>query len=231
VYSPTLRRYHKLLWSKVLPSGRRFDLDDTQRGVYLYHRSDLGEFFLSSDSVMQTFTRWKRGSLRPILEGFPEAAHEAFRTITYTIGDMMVFPANSVNGQMTINGARGFLAQIADRFDLTVECIRRHYVGQDSPLGATLARYRDFFALFRDFQGCTDFFLLQDLITNDRSAVRFFMPFDDFKTPSVPRDCDTYREYRRLSMEFVEARNHRIAAQDGENPPMTDERGIEEVVR
>jgi hypothetical protein len=60
VYSPTLRRYHKLLWSKVLPSGRRFDLDDTQRGVYLYHRSDLGKFFLSSDSVMQTFTRWKR---------------------------------------------------------------------------------------------------------------------------------------------------------------------------
>ena len=28
------------------------------RGVYLHHRSELGEFFLSSDSVIPTFTRW-----------------------------------------------------------------------------------------------------------------------------------------------------------------------------
>lgn len=26
--SPTLRRYHRLLWSKPLPSGRAFELDD-----------------------------------------------------------------------------------------------------------------------------------------------------------------------------------------------------------
>jgi Family of unknown function (DUF6994) len=36
------------------------------------------------------------------------------------------------------------------------------------------------------------------------------MPFDDFNTPSVPRDGDTYKEYRRLSIEFIEARNRRI---------------------
>jgi hypothetical protein len=36
------------------------------------------------------------------------------------------------------------------------------------------------------------------------------MPFDDFRTPSVPRDLDTYREYRRRSIDFVEARNRRI---------------------
>ena len=34
VYSPTLRQYHKLLWSKVLPSGRHFELHDTVRGAY-----------------------------------------------------------------------------------------------------------------------------------------------------------------------------------------------------
>jgi len=43
--------------------------------------------------------------------------------------------------------------------------------------------------------------------------VRVFPPFDDFKTPSVPRDIDTYREYRRLSIEFIEARNRRIQQQ------------------
>ena len=38
------------------------------------------------------------------------------------------------------------LKKISDRFDLTVECIRRHYARQSSPLGDTLASYRDFFA-------------------------------------------------------------------------------------
>src|SRR5664279_5660003 len=57
-YSPTLRQYHKLLWSKVLPSGRLFELDDTTRGAYLFHGSELGKFFLCSDSVIPTFTGW-----------------------------------------------------------------------------------------------------------------------------------------------------------------------------
>jgi hypothetical protein len=51
-YSPTLRRYHKFLWSRPLPGGAHFDLDDTRRDAYLYHGSTLGEFFLASDSVI-----------------------------------------------------------------------------------------------------------------------------------------------------------------------------------
>jgi hypothetical protein len=208
-YSPTLQLYHKLLWSKTLPSGRLFNLDDTVRGAYLHHSSALGEFFLCSDSIIPTFTRW--GSLRRITGQFTEEDNEAFRRIGYTIGGMMVFPGNRIGGKQTINGARGFNRKIADRFDLTLECIRRHYVVGRSPLGETLARYRDFFRLFEDFRGYIEFFMLQDLVTEDHSAVRFFMPFDDFNTPSVPRDRDTYKEYRRLSIEFIEARNLRIA--------------------
>ena len=41
--------------------------------------------------------------------------------------------------------------QIADPFDLTLECIRRHYLGETSPLAETLRRYEQFFALFEDF--------------------------------------------------------------------------------
>jgi len=207
-YSATLRQYHKLLWSKPLPSGALFDLDDTTYGVYLHHLSDLGEFFLSSDSVIPTFTRWI--AMKPTIAQFPEAENEAFRTIGYTIGGMTVWPGNQIDRKMTINGARGFYRRIADRMDLTLECIRRHYQGQRSPLGDVLARYNDFFALFADFRGYVDFFLLQDLVTDDYSAVRCFMPFDDFKPPSVPQDVATYTEYRRLSIEFVEARNRRI---------------------
>jgi hypothetical protein len=207
-YSPTLRQYHKLLWSKILPSGRLFNLDDSVRGVYLHHSSELGKFFLCSDSVVATFTRWN--SMRHITALFTEEENEAFRRISYTIGGMMVFPGNRIDGKQTINGARGLNRKIADRFDLTLECIRRHYLIQRSPLSETLARYSKFFALFNDFSGYVEFFMLQDLVTDDCSAVRFFMSFDDFDTPSVPRDADSYKDYRQLSIEFIEARNCRI---------------------
>jgi hypothetical protein len=206
-HSPTLRGYHRRLWSKALPSGEFFDLSDTARGVYLHHRSALGEFFLSSDSVMQTFTRWP--ALKPITDQFPESENEAFRTISYTIGAMMVFPANQVDRKWTINQARGCNRSISDRFDLTLECIRRHYADSTSPLSATLYRYNDFFALFDDFQGYVSFFLLDDLVDDDLS-VRFFMPFDDFTPPPVPKDVGAYQEYRRRSIGFIEARNHRV---------------------
>ena len=215
-YSPTLRQYHKLLWSKLLPSGRLFELDDAVPGKYLFHSSELGKFLLSSDSVIQSFTRWKR--MRHITQLFPEEEHEAFRTVGYTIGGMMVFPGNRVDGKQTINGARGFNSKIKDRFDLTLECIRRHYLGERSPLGETLERYSDFFALFTDFRGYVEFFMLQDLVTDDCCAVRFFMPFDDFNTSSVPGDGDAYKEYRRLSIEFIKARNRRI----GQYLPLCD---------
>ena len=207
--SATLRRYHQLLWSKPLPGGAMFDLDNTTPGAYLHHRSDLGEFLLASDSVIPTFTRWI--TLKPITTQLPEEANEAFRTIGYTIGGMMIWPGNRVDGMMTINGARGFYRRIADRMDLTLECVRRHYLGQSSPLGPVLARYSEFFALFENFSGYVEFFLLQDLVTDDdRTAVKFFLPFDDFSSPSVPRDVATYQEYRHRSIEFVQARNRRI---------------------
>jgi hypothetical protein len=42
--------------------------------------------------------------------------------------------------------------------------------------------------------------------------VRFWSPFDDFATPPVPRDVDTYLSYVRRSDAFVDARNRRIGA-------------------
>ena len=61
-------------------------------------------------------------------------------TIAYTIGGIMVFPGNQVDRKWTINQARGCTRSISDRFDLTLECIRRHYSDWESPLRArTLA--------------------------------------------------------------------------------------------
>ena len=210
-YSPTLRRYHQRLWSKPLPSGAIFTLSDQRRHAYLHHRSELGEFFLASDTVVPTLTNRRLGEWR---SGIPEAETDAFLRTIYTIGGMMVFPGNKIDGKQTLNGARGFRARIADRMDLTLECIRRHYVGEDNPLEDVLQRYRDFFALFGDFRGYVEFFLLQDMVSETLDEVRFFMPFADFTTPAIAQDLATYMEYRRLSIEFVGARNRRIAAWD-----------------
>jgi hypothetical protein len=165
---------------------------------------------------MPTFTKWI--ALKAIIDQFPAQENEDFRTIAYTIGAMMVFPAKQVDGKRTINGERGCNGKISDRFDLTLECIRRYYLNngsplEENPLGPTLSRYEDFFALFGDFRGYVTFFLLEDLVT-DEFRVKFFMPFDDFRPPSVPKDVGMYKEYRRRSIEFIEARNHRIQRLD-----------------
>jgi hypothetical protein len=94
--------------------------------------------------------------------------------------------------------------------DLTLECIRRHYTGESHPLAKVLAPERDFFSVFRDFGGYVRFFLLQDLVSADYSRVEFFMPFRDFAPPAAPQDLETYLEYRRRSVEFIEARNARM---------------------
>ena len=208
-FSPTLRKYHKILWNKPLPTGVIFELNDTTRGAYLHHRSVLGEFFLSSDAVIPTFSRERQ--LAHIVNTLPADEREAFESIGYTIGGMMVFPGNQIGRRMTINGARGCHPRIKDRFDLTVECIRRHYRDEWSPLSEPLRRYADFFRLFGDFRGYVEFFLLQDLVNADYSAVKFFMPFEDFKTTSpLPLSTEAYTAYQQLAVDFIRSRNDRI---------------------
>ncbi len=203
--SPTLRRYHKSLWSKRLPGGARFDLSDSRPDCYLHHRSSLGEFFLASDTVIPSFRK-----VPEIKSLIPAEEIEAFNTIGYTIGGMMVFPGNRIDGKMTINGARGFHPLIKDRFDLTLECIRRHYAGKASPLSEPLRRYSEFFMLFADFRGFVEFFLLQDLVVG--REVKISEPHDNFRSAPVPRNADQYRGYRDDAVAFINARNRRIQA-------------------
>jgi hypothetical protein len=204
-FSPSLRRSHKLLWSKPLPRGARFDLSDAKPGCYLYHQSGLGEFCLTSDAIIPSFRKV------PLIKAWiPEEEIKAFNTIGYTIGGMMIFPGNKVERQMTINGARGCHPRIRDRFDLTLECIRRHYAGEASPLSSTLQRYSAFFQLFTDFAGYIAFFLLHDLVTDKGGAVRISQPFDNFCSTPIPRNALEYRAYRDDAVAFIHVRNRRI---------------------
>lgn len=195
--SPTLRRYHQLLWSKRLPGGHRFDLDTVTPWTYLHHGSEIGEFWLSSDSVIATFSHWQ--STAELIRALPPGYVERFDTVGYTIGGMMIFPSNPIGGQWTINQARGCnVSTIGDRMDLTLECIRRYYAGDyATPLATALGRYADFFALFGDFRGYVD--------------------FDTFTSPAVPGDVPTYMRFAEASIAFVEARNKRVATWSAEH--------------
>lgn len=204
-HSKTLRHYHKQLWSKHLPSGTFFGLDETMPGHYLYHQSAEGVFSLSSDAVIPTF-KWNN----QIQAWIPERELESFNAQGYTIGGMMVFPRNRIDGKWTINQARGCTRSIGDRFDLTLECIRRHYNNSKSPLTDVLARYTAFFNLFADFRGYVEFFLLQDLVTDDFSTVNISQPFDNFSGSPIPNSETVYRAYQSAALAFIMARNQRI---------------------
>ena len=215
-FSPTLRKYNELLWSKPLPSGALFELDAGSPPYYLHHRSELGEFWLSSDTAVPNFLY-----LPWIGDRFPELRRKGYWPDGYTIGGSIVFPAQRVDGRMTINVARAFNGRIKDRFDLTLECIRRHYLGEPSPLSDVLGRDADFFELFGTFASYVSFFHLQDLVHENDSTVRFHAPFSDFHSSPLPQNLDAYLAYRERAIEFIEARKQRIAAYVAEHPPAT----------
>ena len=205
-YSLTMRRYHRLLWSKPLPGGAVFELEEAGRpgSYHLRHSSELGSFKLSSDAITNRLLK----QAKRVVAQIPTDQMPPHRG--YTIGSAILFPKTAPDGRMTINKARGMRRVISDRFDLTLECIRRHYLGQDSPLADVLSEQADFFELFDDFHGYVDFWLLGDLVADGQ--VRFWLPFDDFRGPAVPQDVDAYLRYSEGRERFITARNVRIDA-------------------
>lgn len=204
--SPTLRAYHKFLWNKPLPNGDGFELNDKKSGTYLYHKSGLGEFLLGSDAITHSYRNHKRKTW--LTQQIQDEVKELFNTGS-TIGAYTLFPNNRVDGKHTINQARGVSSLIDDRFDLTLECIRLFYLGQESPLFDTLLRYKNFFDLFESFDGYYRFFLLDDLV-DENKKVKFYLPFDNFKTKPTFTEINDYLKYKNGVMNFIKARNKRI---------------------
>ena len=204
--SPTLRSYHKMLWSKKLPNGKLFELTDKKSGTYLYHKSEFGEYFLGSDAITHSYRNHKRKTW--LTQQIQDEVKELFDTGS-TIGAYTLFPNNRVDKQHTINQARGVNSLIDDRFDLTLECLRLFYTGQQSPLYNTFLRYKDFFDLFENFKGYIDFFLLNDLV-DENENIKFYLPFDNFETKPTFADVEEYLIYKKGVMDFIKARNKRI---------------------
>jgi hypothetical protein len=181
------------------------------------HAADGSQFWLGSDGMIPTWSSagWTKRFGADLVAEIAKDAGDFYR-VASTIGGYVVFPRNRI-GQTgwTINQARGMHASIADRFDLTLECIRRHYAEPyaANPLGERLAYDADFFDLFGDFDRYVRFFLLDGLLTEDRGGVRSLMsgePLSAFPSPAFASTPGAYAEYRKRSIAFVVARNSRI---------------------
>lgn len=209
-HSPMLKSYHKYLWTKPLPSGELFLLEDAGPKRYLAFNGSQGSHFLSSDCIAHSYSN-RKGAISSVISSLEPAFTENFRRINSTIGASILFPGNRVSGKATLNAARGFNHYIDDRFDLTLECIRRFYSSIDNPLDSTLQIYESFFDLFENFKNYVDFFLLGDIVSSDYSEVRFFLtPESLFGESPIPKDIESYLAYYKNSTNFTQARNKRV---------------------
>lgn len=164
-----------------------------------------------SDSISNSYIGTKK--IAHLIGKVTHSEFEEFKKAGSTIGGYLIFPSEKKGGKMTINGARGFNKWIADRFDLTLECIRLHYQGIEHPLENTFISPINtfFFSLFRNFKGYVDFFLLQDLVDANYEKINFYteIPKPFVKSP-IPETAVEYRAYKEATITFVMNRNNRI---------------------
>ena len=212
IASQTLRQYHQALWSRDLPCGKHMILEFGGPGCYLMY----GDMELGSDSITTEFRNGRGMALQKdtrelLADNVYETWMEEQLRLTYTMGGMILFPRH----RNSLNQMRGFNAAICDRWDLTLECIRRYYLGiidqDNNPLGKHILNDKAFFDLFVDFKGYCDFFFLQDCVTDDYQEVKMLIPTIPFKQGSaMPKDVKIYLKWMYNQGEFLQKRNARI---------------------
>lgn len=203
--SKTMQLYHRTLYSKKLPNGDFLQLDSGSAGKYLTWKN----FRFGSDSIIVSF-RYKK--YRYMIEQVAKSMLnwqeyvESYIMKSYTLGGEIIFP-KCIGG---INQTRGCNQYICDRWDLTLECIRKYYLGENSPLFDVLNKNKEFFDLFVDFKGYVDFFFLQDCVTPDYKTVIFWLGNGEFEKYPFPKTVSEYLEWISKELDFVAKRNERI---------------------
>ena len=200
--SATMKSYHQLLWSKQLPNKEVMNLE-TGKDCYLKWNG----IYLGSDSITATFRNGRNKHFEEFKKGITNYEEYEKRNLSklYTIGGAIIFPQT----HWSMNRARGCHPRICDRWDLTLECIRRYYAGEHSPLDRSLLESKQFFDLFLDFKGYVDFFLLQDCVDDDYN-VKFWLNTSLFESNPLPQTLESYKEWVQTQLDFAAKRNARI---------------------
>ena len=208
--SKKLRDFHQLLWNKKLPNGQMMYLEKGTMSNYLIWNG----MRFGSDSIV-TQHRYKKcekviREVENIVPNYKEYVIQVLRE-TYTIGGMIIFP--KIRNSM--NQLRGTNPMIRDRWDLTLECIKRYYEQPDNtesnynPLWNAINNSKNFFELFVDFQKYIEFFLLQDYLDSNGSVTLFF-PHKSFCDDPLPKTAEEYIQNIEMQRNIVKKRNKRI---------------------
>ncbi len=198
--SKTLRAYQQLLWSKPLPNGEMMNLEIV-KGCLKWKDMWFGSDSITASFLHERFPLREEVKKRP---GFDQWKKDYWHK-TYTIGGEIIFPMV----RWSMNQARGCSAKICDRWDLTLECIRRFYAGESSPLDRALDKSSEFFKLFLSFKSYVDFFLLQDCVDDDYN-VKFGLNTPLFVSMPMPKNMEEYLMWIESQLDFVEKRGKRI---------------------
>lgn len=205
-FSKTLKRYHQVLWSKELPNGEMMKLEASRNRLYYLTWKD---FDFGSDSIIVElqYERYKHitDMVKKKVDDY-DAYYEELKKKSYTIGGMIIFPKHN----NSINQEKGRNRKISDRWDLTLECIRRYYNGEASPMSKVIESDKAFFDLFVSFKGYVDFFFLQDCVSEDYSEVDIWCGDATFEKSGLPETIDDYFEFIQKEHAFLDKRNERI---------------------
>lgn len=189
--SKKLKETQISIYKKALPCDKNicFNLELTEDNYLLYNDMRLG-----SDTITQIYSEWHRNYyISNLLSKVKERMgsinfEEIFAKATQTIGGHIIFPSKR---EISINTHRKNPKELRDRFDLTLECIRRFYEEKNSfnPLDSILSKNSDFFALFKNFKSYIDFFYLNPLI-DENYKIKCFISrnTEDLKNGRFPED-------------------------------------------
>ena len=221
----------ELYGNKKLPNGDIFNLEYKYIDSFGYNLC-FNNIRLGSDSILQIYWYWSRPLLIKNLIDNDVKKYIAIHTglsfydfiknylkKAYTIGGHIIFPKER-DRSMNIN--RGYSNKfIRDRFDLTLECIKRYYDNTEqsinderyNPLGRVIYKnYEDFFKLFCNFKGFVDFFYLNPIVSEDYNSIKYFIcnSNNNFLAEPLPRDYREWYELYENQISFLEKRNELI---------------------
>ena len=145
------------------------------------------------------------GETSSLATGLPAKPQETITRIQFNI---YINQSNFLGSLQ--NQARGSSRKISDRWDLTLECIRRYYHGESNPLDSVFEKDAPFFDLFVDFKGYVDFFFFQDCV-DDNYNVKFWLDTPLWDTYPMPKTLEEYHFWMKQEQDFLEKRAKRIA--------------------
>ncbi len=231
-YSETLRKCQQCVYRRTLPNGELFDLQIGNNPEYdylywfspNYYGNDLEKSRFASDSIVNMQERYAPQEKEFIpdknIKHYKNKLKKYVRAAS-TIGGEIIFPKHKY--PISVNMARGRNHKIKDRFDLTLECIRRFYEKSESkrqsPLYDVLKADEKFFNLFKDFDNYVKFFYLDGSYVQG-GKIKFFIGgdmFEDgkdgFEHPEFspfPKNTTEWNRLYRKQLKYLKKRNKQI---------------------